>query len=324
MEETKLVSACGSIFPLFFQNAAMTMAPLSINTGREEAIDFTKPFKTRAISVLMKTPKTTPSFFQFLKPFSPWVWICTLVSIVLVSCILFLFEKFSKHRKALSDQRKYSLPKSCWFVFGGLVQGGPDANPITLAGKTLIAVWWLFALMMVSSYTANLAAFLTVKKIQPPISSVTDLKDQATIKFGTVRNSGVETFFKNTKIPAFRDMWTHMTELFPDAMVNTTQEGLARVKSEEYAFLWDNTVTSYMAATDCEYTEVGPPFDPKGFGIGVPPGAMYREALSLAILKLADTGVISELENKYVHLFPLPNFVVDYLDAPSVRVSRKS
>ena len=273
----------------------MTMAPLSINTGREKAIDFTKPFKTRGISVLMRTPKTAPSFFQFLKPLSPLVWICTIISIAFVSFVLFIFEKFKKTRK---PQTKYPLTQSCWFVFGGLVQGGPDANPITLAGKTLIAVWWLFALMMVSSYTANLAAFLTVKKIQPPISSVTDLKEQAAIKFGTVKNSGVETFFKNTKIPAFRDMWTHMTELFPDAMVNSTQEGLKRVKSEQYAFLWDNTVTSYMAATDCEYTEVGPPFDPKGFGIGVPPGATYREELSLAVLKLADAGFISELENK--------------------------
>ena len=276
----------------------MTMAPLSINTGREEAIDFTKPFKTRGISVLMRTPKTAPSFFQFLKPFSPLVWICTIVSIVFVSTVLYLFEKLSNYRKALSKQYKYPMTQSCWFVFGGLVQGGPDANPKTLAGKTLIAVWWLFALMMVSSYTANLAAFLTVKKIQPPISSVTDLKDQASIKFGTVRNSGVETFFNKTKIPAFRDMWTHMTELFPDAMVNTTQEGLMRVKNEDYAFLWDNTVTSYVAAVDCEYTEVGPPFDPKGFGIGVPPGATYREELSLAILKLSDSGVISELENR--------------------------
>ena len=286
----------------------MTMAPLSINTGREEAIDFTKPFKTRGISVLMRTPKTAPSFFQFLKPFSPLVWICTIISIVFVSFVLYLFEKLTKHRKALTKQHKYPLTQSCWFVFGGLVQGGPDANPITLAGKTLIAVWWLFALMMVSSYTANLAAFLTVKKIQPPISSVTDLKDQAAIKFGTVRNSGVETFFKNTKITAFRDMWTHMTELFPDAMVNTTQEGINRVKNEDYAFLWDNTVTSYIAATDCDFTEVGPPFDPKGFGIGVPPGATYREDLSLAILKLSDSGFISELENKCVYYHPLIKF----------------
>ncbi len=144
------------------------------------------------------------------------------------------------------------------------------------------------------------AAFLTVKKIQPPISSVTDLAGQTKIKFGTVRNSGVESFFKNTKIPAFHEMWNLMDEFFPDAMVSNTTVGFDNVRlgDGDYAFLWDNTVTSYMAAVDCKLTEIGPPFDPKGFGIGVPPGATYREDLSLSILRLGDSGIISELENK--------------------------
>lgn len=91
-----------------------------------------------------------------------------------------------------------------------------------------------------------------------------------------------------------------MTELFPDAMVNSTDEGLRRAKGEHYAFLWDNTVTSYQASIDCDYTEIGPAFDPKGFGLAVPPGATYREDLSLAILRLGDQGKIVELEHKYV------------------------
>lgn len=57
-----------------------------------------------------------------------------------------------------------------------------------------------------STYTANLAAFLTVKKIQPPISSVTDLAEQTKIKFGTVKNSGVESFFKKTNIITFKQV----------------------------------------------------------------------------------------------------------------------
>ena len=79
----------------------MTMAPLSINTGREEAIDFTKPFKTRGISVLMRTPKTAPSFFQFLKPFSPLVWICIIVSI----CLLVQF--FISLKDSATTERRF-------------------------------------------------------------------------------------------------------------------------------------------------------------------------------------------------------------------------
>ena len=37
-----------------------------------------------------------------------------------------------------------------------------------------------------------------------------------------------------------------------------------QVKEGNYAFLWDNTVTSYMASVDCDFTEIGPAFDTKG------------------------------------------------------------
>ncbi len=87
-------------------------------------------------------------------------------------------------------------------------------------------------------------------------------------------------------------------ELTHGAMVGSTEEGLQKVREENYAFLWDDSVNSYKAATDCRYTEIGPSFDPKGFGIGTPPGASYRERLSMAILTLADKGEISRLENK--------------------------
>ena len=42
----------------------MCVAPLSISSEREAAIDFTNPFKTRAINVLLKTPEIKVSYFE--------------------------------------------------------------------------------------------------------------------------------------------------------------------------------------------------------------------------------------------------------------------
>ena len=63
-------------------------------------------------------------------------------------------------------------------------------------GRILTSAWWFFSLILISSYTANLAAFLTVKKINTTIKSVTDLTQQHLIKYGTVKSSGVMDFFK--------------------------------------------------------------------------------------------------------------------------------
>jgi ionotropic glutamate receptor len=35
--------------------------------------------------------------------------------------------------------------------------------------------WWFFTLIMISSYTANLAAFLTIDRLDSPIASVQEL-----------------------------------------------------------------------------------------------------------------------------------------------------
>lgn len=57
-------------------------------------------------------------------------------------------------------------------------------------------MWWFFTLIMVSSYTANLAAFLTVDKMDNPIKGVEDLAKQTKIKYGAVAGGSTSTFFR--------------------------------------------------------------------------------------------------------------------------------
>lgn len=97
-------------------------------------------------------------------------------------------------------------------------------------------------------------------------------------------------------------MWTKMSEVMPESMVDNTSQGFERVLEGNYGFLWDDTVSAYKASSDCRFIEIGPRFDPKGLGIAVPPGAIYRKDLSLAILKLADSGFINSIEHKYVKI----------------------
>lgn len=47
-------------------------------------------------------------------------------------------------------------------------------------------MWWFFALIMLSSYTANLAAFLTKEQMDVSIESADDLAKQSKIKYGAV------------------------------------------------------------------------------------------------------------------------------------------
>ena len=60
-------------------------------------------------------------------------------------------------------------------------------------------MWWFFTLIMISSYTANLAAFLTVERMESPIESAEDLAKQTKIKYGCVESGSTGAFFRVSK-----------------------------------------------------------------------------------------------------------------------------
>lgn len=68
--------------------------------------------------------------------------------------------------------------------------------PRALSTRVLAASWWFFILILVSSYTANLAAFLTVERMVNPIESVEDLAKQQKIPYGCQDSGSTQAFFK--------------------------------------------------------------------------------------------------------------------------------
>ena len=57
-------------------------------------------------------------------------------------------------------------------------------------------MWWFFTLIMISSYTANLAAFLTAAKMEGDIRSAEDLAKQTKVKYGTYCCGSTNAFFQ--------------------------------------------------------------------------------------------------------------------------------
>ena len=56
----------------------------------------------------------------------------------------------------------------------------------SVSGRVVVASWWLFVVLVVSCYTANLAAFLTVTSIGTTINTVEELMAQSQVQVGMV------------------------------------------------------------------------------------------------------------------------------------------
>ena len=60
----------------------------------------------------------------------------------------------------------------------------------------IAGIWWFFTLIMVSSYTANLATFLIVQEVDQAIKSLDDLASQTKVKYGCVGGGSTISFFR--------------------------------------------------------------------------------------------------------------------------------
>ena len=76
------------------------------------------------------------------------------------------------------------------------MQQGSDINPRAVSTRVVAGTWWFFTLILIASYTANLAAFLTVDRMNSPIESAEDLAKQTTIAYGTIAGGSTMTFFR--------------------------------------------------------------------------------------------------------------------------------
>ena len=65
----------------------------------------------------------------------------------------------------------------------------------SMSGRIVGAAWWFFTLILISSYTANLVAFLTVERMLTPIESADDLAKQTEILYGTLHAGSTKDFF---------------------------------------------------------------------------------------------------------------------------------
>ncbi|XP_046667625.1 glutamate receptor ionotropic, kainate 2-like isoform X4 [Homalodisca vitripennis] len=299
----------GMVLQLMKHKADLAVGSMTINYARESVIDFTKPFMNLGISILFKVPTSQETrLFSFMNPLAVEIWLYVLAAYVLVSITMFIVARFSPyewHNPHPCDQEndlienQFSLANSFWFTIGTLMQQGSDLNPKATSTRIVGGIWWFFTLIIISSYTANLAAFLTVERMITPIENAEDLAGQTEIAYGTLDSGSTMTFFRDSMIETYKKMWRFMENKKPSVFVSTYEEGIRRVLEGNYAFLMESTMLDYIVQRDCNLTQIGGLLDTKGYGIATPMGSPWRDKISLAILELQEKGEIQMLYNKW-------------------------
>lgn len=286
--------------------ADLAVADITINKERETVVEFTTPFMDLGISILYREPAALPpSLLSFLLPFSSEVWLYMAVAYTGVTLLLFVLARLSPYEwdnphPCIQEpevlQNEFSLLNSMWFTIGSLVQQGSDIAPKAASTRLVAGIWWFFTLIMISSYTANLAACLTIEEKEQSINNIQELADKKSIKCGCVREGSTRRFFETSNEPVYQEIWRRMDE---GGLVEKSNEGRDWVLREDYAFFLESTTNDYYVQGDCRLKSVGDLLDNKGYGIALPKGSNYTNMITEAILDLKEKGELDYLKKKW-------------------------
>ncbi|XP_030836055.1 glutamate receptor 2 [Strongylocentrotus purpuratus] len=317
----------GMIGEVMYGTADISVAPLTINTDRERVVAFTKPYMSFGISIMVKKSKAPrPSGFSFFQPFTNEIWICLALATCGVSIIMFQICRFSTAEwrietdnsssddvsngnratgagKGVKWTNDFYVMNSFWFALGALMQQGSDILPRSISGRIMGGVWWFFTLIIISSYTANLAAFLTTQSMQSPIKSAEDLAAQTKIQYGVHKGGSTVEFFRKSSSPLYRKMWSFMANTEPSPLAESTEDGVRRVRESDgkYAYLLESKMNEYRETQKpCDTMAVGDPIGTSSYGIAVSKHLVeLQKELTVAILELRERDTLRRLEEKY-------------------------
>ncbi|XP_052244052.1 glutamate [NMDA] receptor subunit 1-like isoform X2 [Dreissena polymorpha] len=284
----------------------LLVAPLTINPERAAAIDFSKPFKYQGLSILVKKAQKDSSLASFLQPFTDTLWILVALSVHIVALVLYLLDRFSpfgRFKLAKNDDTEedaLNLSSAMWFAWGVLLNSGiGEGTPRSFSARVLGMVWAGFAMIIVASYTANLAAFLVLDRPDASISGIDDSRlrnPNENFRYATVKDSAVEMYFKRQV--ELSTMYRKMEEL----NYANADDAIRDVKIGEklQAFIWDSSRLEYEDLKDCDLVRVGELFGRSGLGVGLKKGSPWTHRVSLAILGLHEGGDMEKLDNEWI------------------------
>ncbi|KTG35577.1 hypothetical protein cypCar_00001787 [Cyprinus carpio] len=249
--------------------ADMIVAPLTINNERAQYIEFSKPFKYQGLTILVKKEIPRSTLDSFMQPFQSTLWLLVGLSVHVVAVMLYLLDRFSpfgrfKVNSEEEEEDALTLSSAMWFSWGVLLNSGiGEGAPRSFSARILGMVWAGFAMIIVASYTANLAAFLVLDRPEERITGINDPR------------------------VCFSKHLNYQSKAFQNAY-------------KLHAFIWDSAVLEFEASQKCDLVTTGELFFRSGFGIGMRKDSPWKQNVSLAILSSHENGFMEDLDKTWV------------------------
>ncbi|KAL7218321.1 hypothetical protein ACSBR2_011566 [Camellia fascicularis] len=213
------------------------------------------------------------------------MWILIMAINIYNGFVVWLIER--NHCPELQGSVMDQIGTLLWLAFTTLFSFHGEKLHSNLSRMAMV-VWLFVALVITQSYTASLTSMLTVQQLQPATRNIETLKN-SNAKVGHGKGSYVSTYLKD--VLGFKS--TNLKNF------SSPQEYARALKSGEIAaiFLEVPFAKLFLAMYCKSFILAGPLYKIGGFGFVFPKGSPMLADINEALLKVAESGKLRELEN---------------------------
>ena len=278
----------GEIAALTEGTADVALGPLAISEKWERVVDLTHAIVHSGLRVATRQRRDT-GFLTALREL-PVRQILGLLATVLALAVasghlLWWFER-GDNPGCFPDRYPRGVWEAVWWIASTIVTGGCDDKHVdSVLGRLIAFSWMIGGIVLVAAFTGVLTATMTAERVTGSIHGPRDLPGRVV---GCQEQSVV--------VDSLRARGALPRE-YPgmDQALDALQQGEVEAVVSENQQL----VTLLSRPHRGGLALVGPMFEPKDYGIGLPTDSPLREELNAAILQMREDGRLDEILTRW-------------------------
>eukprot|EP00850_Spirogloea_muscicola_P009020 SM000049S16791 [mRNA] locus=s49:744747:762811:- [translate_table: standard] len=260
---------------------------ITITAERSLIVDFTQPYVSSGLVVVVPQHGKGASTWAFTKPFSYLMWLFILMFLLGNAFVMWVVEEHAKVRKR-NEGPKQQVVTMLWFSFNTLFFN-LTADVTTILGRLVVTVWLVVVLILTSSYTASLTSLLTVQQLSASVQSISELISSGQ-SIAYQAGSFVNGYLSGLGVPQSRLVPEQTYEDYN----NVLKSGAVGAIVDEIPYM------ELFLSKYCKYAIVGQEFTKSGWGFVFQQGSPLAADMSSTILSMSRTGELERIHDRWL------------------------
>ncbi|GMT07008.1 hypothetical protein PENTCL1PPCAC_29182 [Pristionchus entomophagus] len=271
----------------------LAIAPLAVTPERSSLVDFSPPFLTSGLSIMIKKPDAQLAWIKQShspNPFAPTTWsVLILLQIMFIAISIMLYV----HMRS-SGEEKRRRERFCIWLFSFLV-------------------WIGCTVVLAASILHHISTVSVLNELAPPQDtmaehdSLEELVGQENIKFIMQERGEAHQFFKNSKSSLLRNMLESMERNTGFSFLNIYESGVesvgvnaVRASDGEVAFIMDDITIIYESSRlPCSTRKFGENLATFQYAVATKKGSELSGRVRIAMESLKASGDLERLNQNW-------------------------